>query len=301
VQIRHLEYFVAVADELNFTRAAARLHMAQPPLSTQIRKLERELGVKLFDRSRRAITLTVAGRALLPEARRLLDDIDRTTRIVRHAGDGTVGRLAVGFVPTAASGALPGFLRRYRQEFPDVELTLQERAPDDLIHDLLERRIDAGFLFRPFDDSALAWFCANTEHLVAALPAQHELAARETVDVRDLAREPLILPIRHRAPGLFSRISEMLESAGVDPVVIQREVWMMQTILGLVAAGIGAAIVPSSAAMLHREGVVYRPLLQVIAPLEMAVAWRRDHTSPTLRAFTEAVRARPMDISLPSR
>src|SRR5882757_2187230 len=123
MELRRLRYFLAVADELSFTRAAAALHMAQPPLSTQIRALELELGVTLFDRSRRTITLTAAGRALVPEARRVLGDIEQTVRIVRRAGDGTVGRLTIGFVPSAAYGALPHTLRRYRQRFPAVELS----------------------------------------------------------------------------------------------------------------------------------------------------------------------------------
>ena len=147
MELRRLRYFLAVAEELSFTRAAVRLQMAQPPLSTQIQLLESELGVTLFDRSRRAITLTAAGLALVPEARRLLADAEQTARIVRHAADGTVGRLAVGFVPAAVNGVLPDILRRYRERYPGVALSLYERGPDDLMRQLHEHRIEAAFLF----------------------------------------------------------------------------------------------------------------------------------------------------------
>ena len=298
MQLRHLEYFLAVAEELSFTRAAARLHIAQPPLSVQIRGLENELGVDLFDRSRRAIVLTAAGRALVPEARRIIGDVERAARIVRNATDGTAGRLALGFVPTAAGGVLPQILRRYRGLFPSVELTLHERSPDDLLHQLHERRIDAGFLFEPLSDDSVDTYCVNTEHLIAALPADHPLAGQELIDVRELAGAPLILPTRHNTPGLFSRIQAMIDEVGIDPVVVQREIWMMQTIIGLVAAGIGVAIIPSSAALLERDGVVFRPLQQEIEPLEMVVAWPKGSVSPTAQAFLDLVHTETGEIVL---
>ena len=296
MQFRHLQYFLAVAEELNFTRAAERLHIAQPPLSTQIQALEADLGVRLFDRSRRAVTLTAAGRALLPEARRLIGDMERAARIARHAGDGTVGRLTLGFVPSAANGALPGTLRRYRRRFPRVELVLLECAPDDLVRRLHERRIDVAFMFAPIADDALRTHCVCTEHLMAALPRDHRLAGAAAVDLRELAKDPLILPTRHETPGLYSRIRELFDEAGVEPTIVQREVWMMQTVIGLVAAEIGAAVVPSSAAILHREGVVYRPLAHPAAPVEMTVAWRGDNTSPTLAGFLDTAREQVSDI-----
>jgi DNA-binding transcriptional LysR family regulator len=299
MQLRHLQYFLAVAEELSFTRAAERLHMAQPPLSTQIQALESELGVGLFDRSRRAITLTAAGRALIPEARRLLGDVDRVARIVRHAGDGTVGRLAVGLVPSAANGALPEILRRYRRRCPGVELTLFELAPDDLVHQLHERRIDVAFMFAPVADDSLSTARVSTEHLMVALPRSHRLATAPVVDLRALAADPLILPTRHETPGLFSRIRKLLDEVGVEPVVVQREVWMMQTVIGLVAAEIGAAIVPSSAATLHRDGVVYLPLDHAVEPVEMVAVWRSDVGSPTLAGFLDTAGEDTPDIPAP--
>lgn len=296
MQFRHLKYFLAVAEELNFTRAAERLHMAQPPLSTQIQALEAELGVRLFDRSRRAITLTAAGRALLPEARRLLGDMERAARITRHAGDGTVGRLSIGFVPSAANGALPGALRRYHKRYPRVELVLLECAPDELVRRLHDRRIDVAFMFAPINDDTLSTHCVCTEHLMAALPGNHRLATAAAVDLHDLANEPIILPTRHETPGLYSRIRGLFDEVGVEPTIVQREVWMMQTIIGLVAAEIGAAVVPSSAAVAHREGVAYRPLAHPAAPVEMIIAWRGEITSPTLAGFLDTARDRVSDL-----
>lgn len=300
MELRRLRYFLVVAEELSFTRAAARLQMAQPPLSTQIQALEHELGVALFDRSRRAIRLTAAGRALVPEARRLLADVEQTARIVRHAGDGTVGRLAVGFVPAAVNGVLPDILRRYRAHYPGVALSLYERSPDDLIRQLHEHRIEVAFLFAPYHDEALHSRCVSVQHLIAALPQSHPLAPQPVIDVRALADGPMILPTKHETPGLFSRITELFDELGIQPNVVQREVWMMQTIIGLVAAELGAAIVPSSVASQRREGVEFRRLEQEPRPVEMTIAWRRDGESAALSGFVRTAASRRYDIPAPA-
>ncbi|RAY16420.1 LysR family transcriptional regulator [Actinomadura craniellae] len=293
MEIRHLRYFTVVAEELSFTRAARRLHMAQPPLSTQIRLLEQELGVPLFDRSQRAIKLTEAGRALLPEARRLLADLEQTARLVRRAGDGGIGRLGIGFVPSAANGDLPGMLRRHRERFPGVELFLREMDPDALVRGLHERRLDAAFFYLPFEDPALSAVPVAAEELVLALPEGHRLARNPAVDLRELAGEPFILPARHQMPGLYAYISELLATAGVSPQVVQKDVWMLQTILGLVSAGLGLALVPASAGVTYRPGVVHRPLREPPGPVRLAVVWRRDDTSAVLTGFLDTVRAHP--------
>ncbi|SRR5712691_155377 len=299
MELRRLRYFLAVAEELSFTRAAARLQMAQPPLSTQIQALEHSLGVTLFDRSRRAIRLTAAGRALVPEARRLLADAEQTVRIVRHADDGTVGRLAVGFVPAAVNGVLPGILRRYRAQYPGVELSLSERSPDDLIRQLHEHRTEVAFLFAPYHDEALHSRCVSAQHLIAALPEVHPLAPEPVIDVRALAEGPMILPTKHETPGLFSRITALFDELGIQPNVVQRDVWMMQTIIGLVASELGAAIVPSSVASQRHEGVAYRRLLQDPAPVEMTIAWRRDGESAALSEFVRIAASQRYDIPAP--
>lgn len=299
MEIRHLRYFLAVAEELSFTRAAAILGIAQPPLSTQIHGLEAELGVNLFDRSRRTITLTAAGQALVPEARRIIADIDQAMRITRRAGDGTVGSLLIGFVPSAMHGALPHLLRRYREAFPGVELSLHERTPDELLRQLHERRLDVAVLYAPFYDDTLRSQPVCSEQLVAALPRHHPLAGNEVIDVRQLAPHPLILPTRHETPGLYSRIKQVLDECRTAFTVVQRDVWMIQTIIGLVAAEIGTAIVPSSAATLCTTEVVYRPLRQVVPPIEITAAWRRDATSTTLEGFATMIRDHAHAIPFP--
>jgi DNA-binding transcriptional LysR family regulator len=285
VRYRRLGYFVAVAEELSFTRAAQRLHMAQPPLSQQIALLEKELGTPLFDRSRRTIRLTAAGAALLPEARRLLTDLDETVRMVRRVGDGTVGRLTVGFVPSAINGVLPDMLREFRATHPAVELTLREMAPDALLRAVHDRRLDVAVLYLPISEPDLAHRRIASEELLLALPEAHPVAAAPTVALADVAEEPFVLPERHDVPGLHAAITALFDGAGVTPRIAQRGVWLIQTVVGLVAAGIGLAVVPSSAAALRRQGVALRRLSDATQRLDLAAIWRRDNESTPLKGL----------------
>jgi DNA-binding transcriptional LysR family regulator len=283
VRYRRLGYFVAVAEELSFTRAAQRLHMAQPPLSQQIALLEKELGTPLFDRSRRAIRLTAAGAALLPEARRLLTDLDETVRMVRGVGDGTVGRLTVGFVPSAINGVLPDLLREFGATHPAVELTLRELAPDALLRAVHERRLDVAVLYLPISEPDLAQRRLASEDLLLAVPEAHPAATAPTVALTDVAGEPFVLPERHDVPGLHAAITALFDDAGITPRIAQRGVWLIQTVLGLVAAGIGLAVVPSSATALGRKGVTLRRLTNVTRQLDLAAIWRPDNASAPLK------------------
>ena len=285
MRYRRLGYFVAVAEELSFTRAARRLHMAQPPLSQQIALLEKEVGTPLFDRTRRTVRLTAAGAALLPEARRLLADLDETVRMVRSVGEGTVGRLAVGFVPSAMGGVLPDLLRDFRATHPAVELTLREMAPDALLRAVHDRRLDLAVLYLPISEPDLAQRLLASEQLLLALPEAHPAAAARSVALADVAEEPFVLPERHDVPGLHAAVTTLFADAGVTPRVAQRGVWLIQPVLGLVAAGIGLAVVPSSAATFHRRGVTLRPLAEAAHQLELAAIWRRDDASPPLRGL----------------
>lgn len=293
VELRHLRYFVAVAEELSFTRAAERLHMAQPPLSTQIRALERALGVELFDRSRRAIALTDAGELLLAEARPLLVQVEQALAAVARAGTGEAGRLTVGFVPSASVATLPDHLRAFRARYPRVELFLREMAPDELIAALHGGGIDLAVLYLPFADARLAARTILREPLVAALPAEHRLAegAAAPLRVADLRDEPFVLPARHHMPGLNAGVLETCRRAGFEPQAVQKDVWLMQTVLGLVAAGIGVALVPASVEKLGRSGVAFRPLLDPGPAVEMGAFWRADDRSATLRNFVSVLDA----------
>ncbi|MFB9903604.1 LysR family transcriptional regulator [Allokutzneria oryzae] len=287
MELRHLRYFVVVAEELNLTRAAERLRMAQPPLSVQLRKLETELGVRLLDRSSRGVRLTEAGRLLHEEARRILGAVDQAGQLVRSVGTGTVGRLSLGFVPSAALEVLPPLLREFKATHPEITLYLNEMRPDEVVRALHEQRIDIGLCYLPlsFADPALRTHCVAEDPLVLAVPAAHRLAGRSAVDVAELVEEQFVLPTRHRMPGLHAIITESCAANGFTPNVVQREVWLMQTIVGLVAGGIGVAVVPASTQRLHPADVRFLPLTGTTTPARMAAAWRPDHLSPVLEAF----------------
>lgn len=289
MDLRRLRYFVVVAEEQNFSRAAERLNMAQPPLSDQIKRLERAIGTKLFDRSRRGARLTEAGEVLLTEARRLLVQVDQTTRMVRRAGNGEVGRLTLGFVPSASNSVLPPILSCFRERYPDVQLYLQETSPDGLVDGLHEGRMDVGFLYLPFQDAALSVEPVSREPLVVALPEAHQLAAEEEVDLCDLADQPFVLPARWRMPGLLRQVVAACREAGFEPEAVQKEVWLMQTVVGLVAGGIGVALVPASLRNLARTGVVYRAIRGLSPTVEMGAVWRRDDRNPVVRSFVSVV------------
>jgi len=287
MSLRRLEYFVAVAEELSFTRAARTLHMAQPPLSTQIRELERELGAALFHRGARGITLTPAGVALLPEARRLLDRYGSLGRVVRLADTGATGRLAVGLVPSAANGRLPGVLALFREQHPGVDLSLVEDRPPQLLRRLDAEEVDVVLQYGESDNARHAAAVVAREAWLVALPADHPLAARRRVPVRALRDVPLILPPRHTAEGLYERIVRTLAEHDVTPRIVHGDVWQMQTIAGLVSAGLGAALVPSSTAVIRAGEVAYRPLSTRIDPVPLHVVWRADDRPPTVARFVE--------------
>ena len=289
MELRHLRYFVAVAEELHFSRAAARLHIAQPPLSQQIRRLEGDLGVALFSRTRRRVELTPAGRALLEEARRVLAQADRAARIARRAGTGAIGQLALAFVPSADLDLLPRVLRLWRGRFPDVELDLQVLLPVAQMEALAAGRIQVGLLRLPVAaDRAVVVEPIQNEPLVAVLPRRHRLARRSRVRLADLAGETIMMFPRHVAPGYYDVMISAFRDAGFTPSVFHPGT--MQTNLALVSAGLGASLLPSSIRNLRRAGVVYRPLMPPVPRVELAVAYRRDERSAVLPAFLELVR-----------
>jgi DNA-binding transcriptional LysR family regulator len=288
VSLRRLRYFVTVADARSFTAAAKSLHMAQPPLSTQIRELERELGAELFHRAHRGVTLTAAGQAVLPEARRLLERYDLIGRLARRAAAGEVGRLAIGLIPSAVNGRLPDVLNRFRERLPDVEVALTEDRPPELLRQLTSGHIDVALLYSQPDDDVFAGQVIATEALVLAAPAGHRLARRERVSVRALADQPLILPARHGGEGLYERITRLLAEHDITSRVVQSDIWMMQTIVGLVSAGVGLAIVPESAMVIRSSQICYRPLADRVEAVPLVAVWRRTNDLPTVRRFVDA-------------
>nr|WP_315395009.1 LysR family transcriptional regulator [uncultured Duganella sp.] len=288
LELRQLRYFVTVAEELHFGKAALRLHMTQPPLSQTIQALEQLLGATLFERSRRGVALTPAGAALLPEARRLLAAALELPQLAQRAAAGEVGRLTLAFVSSADYSVLPPFLRAYRAAYPQVHLTLQESTSDVQLDDLLHSRIDAGLLIPPLPDKAkleLDYLPVLREPLVLAVPAGL-LAKQGKVALGELPPLPLIVFPRAISPALYDAIVAVFRDAGVMPEIGQQAI-QMQTIVSLVSAGMGMALVPQSVSNLMRPGVEYRALAHAVPLVETGLAWRRDNASPVLRGFLD--------------
>ena len=295
IELRPLRYFVAVAEEMHFGRAAARLHMTQPPLSQTIQALESQLGTPLFSRTRRSVALTAAGRALLPEAQRLLMQAESLPALVQRAAAGESGQLRLAFVSSADYSVLPVALREFRSAYPAVQIDLREATSDVQLEELAAGNIDLGILIPPVPDklkTILDYFPVLTEPLVLALPADSKLAtATRKVSLKSCAGLPLIIFPRRLAPALHDQILGCFRDAGLTPS-IEQEAIQMQTIVGLVAAGMGIALVPQSVSNLKRPGVEYRALKEASPLVEIGLAWRRDNTSPVLQSFLDLIQKR---------
>lgn len=290
MDLRRLKYFIAVGEELNFNRAAQRLHIAQPGLSKQVQQLERELGVALLDRSRRSVSLTEAGRLLLDEANRLLKDVDQVAHRVHQVGSGSTGRVSMDFPPSVSSRVLPMIIREFRQQCPRVQLTLREADPDGLIRAVQRGLTDVGFVYVPFrDEDALRRETLLCEPFVVALPRRHPLASAERVELAELADDDFVLNFAYNTAGLHHKVVQLCEEAGFVPQVVQ-EAWLMQTTLSLVSAGLGVTLVPASMQGLRRDGVTYKPMVGCPDVVELDLLWRCDNSSPAVRAFVEVAR-----------
>ncbi|MBC7404783.1 MAG: LysR family transcriptional regulator [Cytophaga sp.] len=286
IELRQLRYFLAVAEEMHFGRAAKKLHMTQPPLSQTIQALEVILGVSLFTRSTRNIVITPAGLALIPEARRLLVQTQSLKQLVQRAASGETGHLSLAFVSIADYSVLPSYLREFRQHHQELSIELRE-ATSDLQLNLLENaEIDAGLLIPPIPEKLFAHLNYQkvlSEPLILALPEIY--ANRNNANVLGTYKDlPLILFPRKIAPALYDTIFACFREAGLTPEIGQEAI-QMQTIIGLVSAGMGIALVPQSVSNLKRPGVVYQALPELLATVEIGIAWRKDNASPVLNAF----------------
>jgi DNA-binding transcriptional LysR family regulator len=287
MDLRHLRYFVAVAEERHFSRAARRLQMAQPPLSRQIQDLEAELGFSLFDRSKRRVELTPAGSVFLAHTRRIFSALDLAVHEAKRASVGESGRVVIGYLSSLAYSGITELLRAYRARFPSIELALRELPPQEQIDALKEGRIDVGFVRGPLDDAALASECVRREPLVVALPLDHPLASRKRIALEVLAREPFVLFPRQRSPAFFDQLMGLCRAAGFSPHIVQEAPQL--DVLSLVAAGFGVAIVPQSTRNVRRLGLALRPI--VGSPMtDLLIAWRADDTSPALAELLSFVR-----------
>ncbi len=288
MELRHLKYFVAVAEELHFGRAAKRLHIAQPPLSQQIMNLEEELELKLFDRTKRRIQLTEAGMYFLKEARQVLLHVEQAAEAARRIDRGHAGRLTIGFVGSVVHAWLPAALRSFRESFPDVELVLQELNTAEQIQLLHAGRIDVGFLYLAAKDPLLASHLLTQAPLLVALPEKHALAGRKTLSIRDLAREPFIANTRSSEPVVRDAFISLCHSAGFSPRIAQ-EAGNVHTVLGLVASGLGPCLLPDFIKNIKRPGVRYIPLSGSPPAVKLAVVWRSDTTSPLVKSFLSVI------------
>jgi DNA-binding transcriptional LysR family regulator len=289
MELRHLRYFVTLAEELHFGRAAERLHIAQPPLSQQIRQLETELGFELFHRTKRSVKITEPGQVFLGEVQQILKQLEQAIQMGRQTSRGEMGQLIVGFVSSSAYNILPTILRTFRNSVPGVSLELHELTTHEQLQWLRDGRIDVGFVRSPIEDDIFSFEVIFAESLVVALPETHLLAKDKSVSLRSLTNEPFILFPRLLAPGLYDLIISLCQQAGFSPSVTQEAI-QMQTIVSLVAGGLGVAIVPESLQNLQRTGVVYKPVQEPTAKVAIAIIWRGNDTSPILQRFVEVVR-----------
>ncbi|BBK32140.1 LysR family transcriptional regulator [Stella humosa] len=291
IELRHFRQFAVLGEELHFGRAAARLGMAQPPLSQSIRRIEDHLGFPLLVRSRRHVELTPAGRVFLGEARRTLAQADDAILLGRRAAAEEMAGLNIGFVVSALFGLLPAAIRAFRLRFPQVGVRLDQRSTNEQTAGLVQGDVDAGFLHPPIHDAAgITVRTIRQDPMVAAVPETHALALRTELRLADLAGEPMILFPHVQGPNLHGRLTHACRMAGFVPRIVQ-EARQMQVILTLVAAGMGVSMVPSGTRAMNIDGVRLLPIADMPRDLtwDMAIAWRPKGAGRPLRSFIETV------------
>ena len=289
MELRQLRYFVAVAEERHFGRAAKRLRLSQPPLSAQIKGLEEELGVKLFQRSTRQVALTDAGRTFLERAKGILEAVEEAKEAAKGADEGVRGRLEIGFISSATLGLLPPAIRLFRERFGGVEIELRELTSAQQIDALYAGEIRVGLVRLPLRAPGLRFEPLQEESFLVALPSGHPLEALESVPLEAMVDQPLIFFTRQLMPSLHAQIVELFQRVGAFPNVVQHAVHL-QTIVGLVASDVGLAILPEPAERLSREGVVYRSLDAPDATSWVGLARVEDDGSLLVENFVRTVR-----------
>jgi DNA-binding transcriptional LysR family regulator len=296
---RVLKQFIAVAEELHFGRAAARLHMAQPPLSQAIKHLEELVGVKLLTRSKHFVALTPAGVAFLEESRELLAHGQRAIDTAQRASKGLTGRIAIGFVGSGLYELLPRILRQFRTRFPSIHVELWELPSNDQVEGLLSRKIDLGIVRLPLDNAAdIEIRAIVSERFIAVLPCDHPLAKSPNLRLEQLANDQFMVFRADKAPSLHAKFLFACDEAGFSPRIAM-EASQMPSMVSLVAAGIGVALLPAQVRSSPHRGVVYRDLSNRSKYLELsiALAWRRDDISAgvhsMLSLFDDAIEKLP--------
>lgn len=291
MELRQLRYFLAVAQELHFGRAAERVHIAQSPLSRQIKQLEDELGAPLFIRNKHRVELSEAGRALIPEAEEILRATGQLRNSVLRAQEGMVGKLIIGYTNSAIYTDLPRILMTYRHNYPLVELVLRDNLlTPTQIEELEERRIDIGFLRPPTRSPKVELLTVTRERLIVALPTAHPLARTTRIDLSSLKDDGFICFSRNLDSALQTQIFRSCQDAGFSANVVQ-EVGDIPSMLMLVSSGMGVGLVPACAKNMRLQGVAFRPLVGGGPPLEMALAWNKDQHSALTDGFIKIARS----------
>ncbi|MCO2758944.1 LysR family transcriptional regulator [Pseudomonas aeruginosa] len=291
MELRHLRYFIAVAEELHFGRAAERLGISQPPLSQQIQALEEEIGARLFERTNRRVELTDAGRLFLDESRQVLAQVDKAVLLARRAHLGELGELKIGFTSSAPfTSTIPSSIHAFRKAYPGVHLDLQEMSSRQVLKALFEESLQVGVI-RPLAlPDAVHWMELFREPLVAVLRADHPLAAgsEDGLAIAALAEEPFVFFPRSYGTGLYDQVIALTRQAGFSPRIAQ-EASEAMTIIGLVSAGLGVSILPASFRRTRVDGVVYRTLSDPEATTAVWLVRRQNEGSPLALSFIDLV------------
>ncbi|HUD47541.1 MAG TPA: LysR family transcriptional regulator [Candidatus Baltobacteraceae bacterium] len=292
MELRHLRYFAAVAQYLNYSETSRHLHVAQPAISQTILDLEDELGAKLLLRTKRSVQLTAAGTAFLRETEEILRRANDAQQLAQRAARGEVGILGIAFFGTAFAPVLPTLVQSYRRKFPSVELRIFELNPDQQLVAFDEGRIDLGFTRRLFSDRRADFEeeVVYTDQLAVALPANHALAKQKVIRLKSLASEPFVQFHRNGAPGLFDEVIGICRRAGFGPR-ITHEPNLMATAITLVESGLGVSIIPRCVRTLNRSQAVILPITPKSAPIPLCVIWRKSAHNPALAAFLDILRA----------
>jgi DNA-binding transcriptional LysR family regulator len=303
IELRSWRQFLVLAEALHFGRAAQQMHMTQPPLTLAIQQLERRLGARLFERTRRSVVLTPVGAALVEPVRQVLRQATGLQVLARNAAAGEVGRIRLGFVSTVGFGPLPAWLRGFRDAHPGITIELREATGDVQLRGFEAGEIDAGFMLHapghaPHSPARLGQLSVGTEPLVLALPDTTQWALARRLRPIEVLAQPLVIFPRAATPSLFDAVLAFYHRHGATPVIAQEAI-QMQTIVNLVSAGLGLALVPQSVTQLQRPGVIYRPLPAALvegAPhCETSLLWPADATPSVMRfvAFVRELAAKP--------
>ena len=290
MEFRQLRYFVTVAQELHFGKAAERLDITQPALSKQVRVLETELGIELFIRTKRSVKLTKAGEVFLVRAQQLLQQASEAVQLARRTASGEVGRLTIAFTATATYTILPELIQRFRAHYPQVEIEMLELSTEAQVNAINKGEIDLGFLHPPIDSRGLEFHSLLSEEFIVVLPKQHHLITQKSLSLKDLAHESFILHPRSEGPFLYDEFFKLCRQAGFEPQIV-KEVNSHQSRICLVAAGMGITFIPAGLQTAIVRGLVCKPMKDLSIELELAAAWRSSIIVPVLQEFLTVLKS----------